>query len=179
MPGAGFDLSYLGLWRPDAEFVQGTGDELRHSTGARLFGERSGWDWNFEGVVQFGSFGGSNLLAWTFASDTGFTFRGAPLAPRLGLRLTKRLKLTADWDVFWRQSAGDGLYDSGGNVLRAPGGSEARFVGHQPGLGLEWELGRHATLSAAYAHFFTGAFLRQSGPSAEVDFVAVWLSYRF
>ena len=37
--------------------VQGAGNELRHSVGARVFGGQSGWDYNFEFVYQFGKFG--------------------------------------------------------------------------------------------------------------------------
>ena len=74
LPGAKVDLYYLGLRRPDVAFVQGTEDELRHSIGGRLFGERDGWDYNFEGVVQFGTFGDADIFAWTLASETGYTF---------------------------------------------------------------------------------------------------------
>src|SRR5262245_44569902 len=84
--GASLDLYYLGVASSNTEYAQGTGDELRHSLGARLFGERAGWDYNFEGVLQLGSFGGDPILAWTFASDTGFSFAAAPLAPRVGLK---------------------------------------------------------------------------------------------
>lgn len=226
--GAKFDLYYLGLRQPDAAFVQGTADELRHSLGARVFGDRDGWDYNFEGVLQLGKFGDADILAWTLASDTGYTFKGTPMAPRLGLRadvisgdgdagdgrlgtfnplfprgayfgeialigpnnlfdlhpsldlhVNEHVKVTADWDIFWRYSDADGLYDPGGNVLRPPNGSSARFVGHQPSIGVDWELGRHTTLSASYAHFFTGDFLKETGPASDVDFIAVWLTYRF
>lgn len=225
---AGVDLYYLGLRRPDAEFVQGTASELRHSFGTRIFGEHEGWDYNTEGVLQIGTFGEGDILAWTLASDTGYTFRGAAFTPRCGLRadiisgdlhegdnrlgtfnplfprgayfgessligpanildlhptlelhLHDHLKLSADWDIFWRYSESDGLYDNGGNVLRTPSGSQARFVGHQPSLSLEWELGAHTTLNAAYSHFFAGDFIKQSGTGDDVDCVALWLIYRF
>lgn len=35
---------------------------------------------------QFGSFGKGRINAWTFASDTGYTFDNAPLRPRLGFK---------------------------------------------------------------------------------------------
>ena len=43
-------------------------------------------DWNFEFVGQFGSFGNDGILAWTAASDTGWTFANAPTKPRAFLR---------------------------------------------------------------------------------------------
>ena len=57
--------------------------------------------------------------------------------PSLDLHLTRNVKLSADWDFFWRYSADDGLYDNGGNILRGTDGS-ARFVGHKPSVQLEW-----------------------------------------
>ena len=222
-----FDVYYLGLDRRNAEFAQGTADELRHSIGARLFGKSGGWDYNFESVFQFGTFGAGDIVAWTFASDTGYTFERACLKPRVGLRadvisgdtnenspnlgtfnalfprgayfseagligpanlidlhptldldLTKSLHAYLDWDVLWRYSTHDGIYDNGGNVLRGPDGS-ASFIGQQLGIQLEWKIDPHTTLNAAYSHFFTGTYIKESGPGAPVDFVGVWLTYRF
>ncbi len=226
IPGAKIDLYYLGLRRPDAEFVDGIANELRHSIGSRLFGTAGDWDYNFEGVIQWGRFGGRDILAWTIGSDTGYTFRDVLFTPRAGVRadvisgdqgsgghlgtfnalypkgayfgeialigpanlidlhptldlqLTDNLKLSMDWDVFWRYSTGDGIYDNGGNVIRGPGDG-GRFIGHQASIGIEWELGRHTTFNATYSHFFAGDYLRHSGPHADVDFVGVWITYRF
>ena len=80
------DFDYLGLSREDADFARGVEDEVRHSFGARFFGKRGAFDWNFEFVGQFGSFGDDGILAWTTASDTGWTFGNAPGKPRAFLR---------------------------------------------------------------------------------------------
>jgi len=84
--GLNADFYYLGLSRENAKFARGTADELRHSLGARLFGKHNFLDWNFEFVGQFGSFGPGGILAWTAASDTGWTFADAPAQPRVFLR---------------------------------------------------------------------------------------------
>jgi hypothetical protein len=80
------DLYYFGYQADDAAFAQGAGRERRHSIGARLFGERSGFDWDLEAVHQFGRFGDAEIRAWTVASDTGFSFAGLPWRPRAGLK---------------------------------------------------------------------------------------------
>lgn len=80
------DVYYLGLQREDAAFQQGEADEGRHSFGTRLSGQPGGFDYNFEGVVQTGSFGDASILAWTIASDTGYTFKSVPMTPRVGLK---------------------------------------------------------------------------------------------
>jgi hypothetical protein len=85
-PQSGLDLYYIGSRNADVEFNQGSGEEVRHTVGSRLFGAAQGWDWNFEGMVQFGRFDGGSIRAWSVASDTGYTFDSLPFSPRLGLR---------------------------------------------------------------------------------------------
>ena len=82
----GVDLYYIGYLNEDAVFADRMGRELRHTLGARLFGEARGWDWNFEFFYQFGGFDAGDISAWSLASDTGYTFENAPLKPRVALR---------------------------------------------------------------------------------------------
>lgn len=86
IPGLNADFYYLGISRENATYARGTAAELRHSLGTRLFGKQGALDWNFEFVGQFGSFGNDGILAWTAASDTGWTFSNAPAKPRAFLR---------------------------------------------------------------------------------------------
>lgn len=85
------DLYYLGLNRERTRFATGIGDELRHSLGVRLSGKAHGWDHDTEMVLQLGTFDqpvrSHDILAWTIASNTGYTFAHAPWKPRLGLKL--------------------------------------------------------------------------------------------
>ncbi len=82
----GLDGYYLGVRRAERVFQDAEGVELRHSLGARVFGRYRGLDYNYEGIVQVGSVGESSLLAWTFASDTGYTIRDGRTRARFGLR---------------------------------------------------------------------------------------------
>jgi hypothetical protein len=81
----GLDIYYLGISREHGKYASGTGDEHRHSFGARWFGQRNQWDWNVEAVGQAGDFGDQSILAWTASLDSGYTWN-APLQPRLGLK---------------------------------------------------------------------------------------------
>lgn len=80
------DVYYFGIDRRNANFAQGIATERRETIGARLFGKRDGFDWNTEGAFQFGSFGASNIQAWTVSTDVGYTFAGLPFTPRVGLK---------------------------------------------------------------------------------------------
>src|SRR5713101_6046913 len=86
------DLYYLGLDTTRAVYQQGSGREIRHSIGTRLFNHQPGapfdlpgFDYNWELVYQLGSFGQNYINAWTVATETGFTFP-VRFMPRLALR---------------------------------------------------------------------------------------------
>jgi Alginate export len=81
------DLYYIGLNREQASFDQGTANEIRHSVGSRLWGKYGAFDYNFEFMYQFGSFGDSPISAYAVASDTGFTWKfGSDSKIRFSLR---------------------------------------------------------------------------------------------
>jgi hypothetical protein len=48
--------------------------------------EHPGWDFDYEGLWQFGTFGSAGVRAWTAASETGYRFTTAPLKPRLSVK---------------------------------------------------------------------------------------------
>lgn len=86
-PHGKIDLYYLGLDNKLALFQKGVGREIRHSGGVRLFRPTgAGWDYNWEPVVQWGSFSGRSIHAWTVASETGYTFENVRYQPRLAVR---------------------------------------------------------------------------------------------
>ncbi|HYB08326.1 MAG TPA: alginate export family protein [Alphaproteobacteria bacterium] len=86
VPGLHADLYYLGLTRNNATFNSGTADEVRQSLGTRLWGRADAWDYDTEGVFQFGAFGTEDIRAWTLASNTGYTIGDLWGQPRLGLQ---------------------------------------------------------------------------------------------
>lgn len=84
--GLHIDLYYLGITRHDAPFDSGSANETRHSLGTRLWGRADAWDYDTEGVFQFGDFGARDIRAWTLASNTGYTIADLWGQPRLGLQ---------------------------------------------------------------------------------------------
>ncbi|HZR34936.1 MAG TPA: alginate export family protein [Nevskia sp.] len=83
---ANLDLYYLGARYANARYAAGTGTELRHTIGTRSFGKAGGWDYDWEPVVQFGKFASREILAWTLATDTGYSFKSTPWQPRIGFK---------------------------------------------------------------------------------------------
>lgn len=101
------------------------------------------------------------------------------LHPSLGAEFAKKVTLTGDWVLFWRQSLRDGVYGVSGSLIRPSGDATARFVGHRPGLEARWQIDRHAYVQADYGVFFAGPFLRQSRPGRNLDYAAFWAGYKF
>jgi hypothetical protein len=85
-PSSGLDLFYIGYANQAAEFNQGAGREVRHTVGSRFFGTSGPWKWDLEGHLQFGSFAGGDIRAWSVATDVRYTFADVPLKPYLGMR---------------------------------------------------------------------------------------------
>jgi hypothetical protein len=101
------------------------------------------------------------------------------LHPVLDLHLTQNVTVTTDWIFFWRESIHDGIYGPAINLIRSGQTSRARYIGSQATAQAEWQLNRHMILMVIYTHFFAGAFLKESGPGRDVDYVTTWVTYRF
>jgi hypothetical protein len=99
--------------------------------------------------------------------------------PSLDLHPTPLVTVSADWDVFWRESLHDGIYGNAVNLVRSGQRSRARLIGSQASLQAEWQVERHTTLTAVYSHFIAGSFLRETGPGRDVDYASVWVTYKF
>ena len=80
---------------------------------------------------------------------------------------------------FWRASDRDALYNAAGAVLRPGTGTDAPYVGAELDLLANYQIIRHLLGYVGYSHFFTGAFINQSGPGRDSDFVYAALQYTF
>jgi hypothetical protein len=89
------------------------------------------------------------------------------------------LAVAVDVNLYWRLSREDGLYGPSGNLLRASGDSKERFAGTALSAYLGWEMNRYVSFGVAYTHVFPGAFVRDTGPSEDVDFLELTLQTRF
>jgi hypothetical protein len=88
IPASGLDVYYFGFENSGARYSVGAGVERRHSIGARVFGRFGNWDWDWETLGQFGSFGQQDIRAWGFAADTGYAFAISGWKGRGGLKAT-------------------------------------------------------------------------------------------
>jgi hypothetical protein len=95
------------------------------------------------------------------------------LHPAATLHLTEAIRLVGDIQFLWRYSKDDGVYGAGGRLLRSGSGSDARYVATQYEIGAECEVNDNWTCRAFYAALPPGDFIRETGDSATIHFVAL------
>lgn len=230
------DFYYLGYFNRATTYNSGTGREMRHTVGTRFFGNqqvRGGTlDWNYEGILQFGSFdsqrGDGSILAWSVGTETGYTLDTFltprfclraniisgdenandadlqtfnPLFPKgkyfgeltpvgpynlinvlgaVGLSVTDQITISVQGGPYWRYSTNDAVYGVGGNIVRASTeSSDARFIGTQLEVVVEWNPIRELGFLVSYSQFSPGTFIKESGPSETIHFVAVEATIQF
>lgn len=221
------EFYYVGLQRKNAKYQNLMADETRHSFGARLFGKQAGWDWNYEGIYQTGTYGQLTINAWTAASSTGYTFNALKWRPRLGLSANiasgddnakdnqlntfnplypnlsyfeeaamlapqnffnlmpnlaiqplTNVRLSVDWNFFWRLSKNDAVYVRGLKPLTQTLGVNGQFVTHAISANMEWEINKHLSLGLSYSHFFAGQVITEAG-GHDGDYVRTQLNVVF
>jgi hypothetical protein len=99
--------------------------------------------------------------------------------PNLELDLPRDVTFYADWLFYWRQNINDGIYGLPGNLLRPGNQSRKRFIGHQPGIEVSWQINRHTSFTFDYALFYAGSFLKETPPGRNITYFAAWLTYKF
>jgi hypothetical protein len=99
--------------------------------------------------------------------------------PRIQTQLTRRVSLSTDLVVQWRENLNDGVYAVPGFLLVPANGSRARFVGYRPGAEIRWQIDRHAYLQADYGIFYAGQFLKEASPGRNINYVEFWAGYKF
>ncbi|MDX2114600.1 MAG: alginate export family protein [Planctomycetota bacterium] len=101
------------------------------------------------------------------------------LNPQLDLRLAEGLTFTAECYFFWRASEDDGIYTAGGGLLRAGTEAAGRFIGVQPTATLSYRPDRRWHLLAQYGYLSPGSFIDDTGPSEDIHFVRVEVTFSF
>lgn len=81
-----FDIYYFGLWKRSTSFDDGTGRELRHNIGTRLWNSSKHFRYDAEAVYQFGAFSGKQIKAYTVSLNTGYKFSKTKFKPEIGIK---------------------------------------------------------------------------------------------
>jgi hypothetical protein len=81
--------------------------------------------------------------------------------------------------IFWRADSNDALYNAGGGVVRGGDTGSASEVGSELDFTFVYKHDASWALLAGYDHFFAGDFIKESGPSEDIDFAYLSAQYTF
>jgi len=221
---ANADVYWLGYRNHTARFGNVSGAEARDTFGLRLFGKRGRFSWNWETMIQRGSFAGRRIRAWSQATETAISFRHmrlrlraniasgdrdpqdgtlgtfnalfpkgryfgelTPIGPRniinvhpsIDVNLGHNVTVELSGAAFWRETAGDGIYDVPGQLIRAAGGSSARHIGNQAEVVASWQITPLLACSASLSLFTPGQFLRDTGAAKTIGMAGVETAFKF
>lgn len=99
--------------------------------------------------------------------------------PSIAVTPVRHWSISASWLLLWRTQRDDGIYVVPGELLRSGEGTRSRFVGHSPGVEVEWRANRHLSMTAYAARFADGAFLRESSTASTIVYLAAATTFRF
>ena len=99
--------------------------------------------------------------------------------PRVGFDLGGGVCASVAAMAYWRYSRGDGVYDIPGNLIRAAGDRDARFIGKEAEATLAWQASPEWELSTSVSAFAPGAFIGQTGPARTILMLGLESNFRF
>ena len=117
----------------------------------------------------------------TYLGAMDYVGRQNILSPSGGMsvRPIQRLSVLFTQFLFWRANDHDALYGNSGGVFRAGTGTTARYVGTESDLIATYQFHPQVSGYASYNHFFSGDFIKQTGPSRGSDYVYGALQFTF
>jgi hypothetical protein len=222
------DVYYFGIRKSKSTWSDISGREVRHSVGARVSGKKTRWQYDFEGVYQFGDMEDATISAWTLSSNTTYALANGPTAPFLGLktefisgderREDKRIQsfnplfpkgayfgyaaligpsnlfdihpslgiplgsnflASIDYDVFWRYSTEDGIYNPGARPIYGAGDSDEKFIGHQIGGNVDFVGSKFVYLRAEVTWFKPGPYIRSVSAGENIWYSGLTATLKF
>ncbi len=89
----------------------------------------------------------------------------------LDLRPADRLDVKLTAHHFRRADAGDGLYNAGGGLSRAPSPGASIAVGNELDLTVGYRFDQHVSALLGWSRFFAGGFIEDTGPAEDANFL--------
>lgn len=99
--------------------------------------------------------------------------------PYFSFRPAKTIWWSFDWAFFWRETTHDAVYNNVTQIQRRPAKSSNPYTGSAASTFLRWQVTTHLAMYGAYSHFFSGPFIKETGPGKDVDFLGVWGVFKF
>ncbi len=99
--------------------------------------------------------------------------------PSASVTPAEGLELIFDWDFFWRERLGDGLYGVPYVLVRESSTSRSRYIGDQLSLEADWQANRYLQLEGFFTFFRAGPFLKETGPGKNLVYLSSRITFKF
>lgn len=99
--------------------------------------------------------------------------------PSVRFKPTEKLRLYAEWAIFWRASKNDALYRPTRFINRPANEVSEKNIGNQFGLEIQYEISRYFSLDFDVSYFIAGNFLEKSGEAENILHIAPTLNFKF
>ena len=100
------------------------------------------------------------------------------VAPNVTVSPAKALRVTAEYQLAWRDDTRDAVYRANGQPFAGTQNVRAAKIGDVARLQAIWTITPRLSFTGRYEHLFAGPSLTRAG-YVDSDFAAGWLSFRF
>lgn len=100
------------------------------------------------------------------------------VSPNISFTPFKNARLTAEYEMAWRDTASDAVYRANGQPFAGTQNVAARKVANLTRLQLAWSIAPRVQFTGRYEHLEAGPSLTEAGYRSS-DFLAGWISFRF
>jgi hypothetical protein len=99
--------------------------------------------------------------------------------PYFSLALTRKLRFTTDYDLFWRMSTKDGIYAVNTSLIYSGKNSDAKKIGNQWQNMFEYSINKYLYLRADFTWFQAGQYLKEVGPGKDILMASSTIQFKF
>jgi hypothetical protein len=100
------------------------------------------------------------------------------VSPNISFTPFKNARLTAEYEMAWRDTASDAVYRANGQPFAGTQNVAARKIANLTRLQLAWSIAPRIQFTGRYEHLKAGPSLTEAGYRSS-DFLAGWISFRF
>ena len=99
--------------------------------------------------------------------------------PSIDVPISNAVTFSTDYDIFWRYSTRDGIYNPGAKVIYGPGDSGKAFIGHQISGNIDFTPNKHIFIRAEATWFKAGSYLKSVSSGKNILFVGFTSTLKF
>jgi len=93
---------------------------------------------------------------------------------------TEKFRFKPQVDFFWLQSKNDSWYNSSGTAIRtATSGKRSYYVGSEASIRFFYDFTKNIKFECGYAHFFSGGYVKDTGPNDDADWIYSQMILKF